>query len=97
MQQRESDDQRTVTTTVARLKAFEAATRAREDARLKAARASDALDVAKAELERARRAESDAQSDGGSVAEPDAPGVGPVPEAALCPARVDGASPDGPS
>jgi hypothetical protein len=55
-----SDDNRTVTVTVSKLAAFEAAVRARYEARLKQIRASMALDVAKNEYERSLLAESDA-------------------------------------
>lgn len=57
----QNDDQRVVTTTVARLKAFEAAVRARQDARCRADRAYDAFEKAKEHLERARKEESNAQ------------------------------------
>jgi hypothetical protein len=54
------DDQRTITVTIAQLKAFDAAVRTRYEARLKQIRASMALDAAKDEYDRALLGESDA-------------------------------------
>jgi hypothetical protein len=54
------DDQRTVTITVATLKAYEAAVHKRESARLHRARMSDALDAARLAYERATLDESNA-------------------------------------
>lgn len=57
----EADDKRVVTTTVAKLKAFEAAVRAREAARYRAAIARDAVDAAKAHLDRMNQEETNTQ------------------------------------
>jgi len=51
------DDQRTVITTVVKLKTFENAVQAAANAKYKANRAYDAYELAKAELERSRAEE----------------------------------------
>lgn len=60
MNKPENDDQRTVTVTIATLKAYEAAVHKRESLRLARARASDALDAAKLAYERITLDESNA-------------------------------------
>lgn len=55
-----TDDQRVVTVTVAKLKAFEQAVHRQAQAKLDKFRTSDALDAAKAAYHRAVEAESDA-------------------------------------
>lgn len=62
MQNKNDDDQRTVTVTVAKLKAFEGAVIDRASARIRKERAGDAADKARLALEQAVRDEIVASS-----------------------------------